>query len=242
MRNDFDDETFGETGSATSRQSRSRDDPLWGTDSVFSFWWCRSFWRRISRSGANRRQEGQAQGPPITVHVKVVNVLATVRDKKGAIVRDLNQDDFELKEDDRPQTIRYFSHETDLPLTLGLLVDTSMSQRRVLGEERDASATFLDQVLRVDKDQAFIIHFDREVELLQDLTSSRQKLQAALALLQTPQRSRKPVLIHLTLGRGKAAGAAAGAGADGAVVAPRFTMLFTWLRTTSPRSRAGARP
>jgi VWFA-related protein len=132
---------------------------------------------------------GQAQGPPITVHVKVVSVLATVRDKKGAIVRDLTQNDFTLNEDDRPQTIRYFSHETDLPLTLGLLVDTSMSQRRVLGEERDASATFLDQVLRVDKDQAFVIHFDREVELLQDLTSSRQKLQAALNLLQIPQRS-----------------------------------------------------
>jgi VWFA-related protein len=133
--------------------------------------------------------EGQAQGPPITVHVKVVNVLAAVRDKKGAIIRDLTQDDFELKEDDRPQKIRYFAHETDLPLTLGLLVDTSMSQRRVLGEERDASATFLDQVLRVDKDQAFIIHFDHEVELLQDLTSSRQKLQAALTLLQVPQRN-----------------------------------------------------
>ncbi len=132
---------------------------------------------------------GQGQAPPITVHVKVVNVLATVRDKKGAIVRNLSQDDFELKEDDRPQTIRYFSHETDLPLTLGLLVDTSLSQRRVLGQERDASATFLDQVLRVDKDQAFVIHFDREVELLQDLTSSRQKLQAALNLLQIPQRS-----------------------------------------------------
>ncbi|MGO8788072.1 MAG: VWA domain-containing protein [Terriglobia bacterium] len=132
---------------------------------------------------------GQAQGPPITVHVKVVNVLATVRDKKGAIVRDLDVNDFELKEDDRPQKIRYFAHETDLALTLGLLVDTSMSQRRVLGEERDASATFLDQVLRVDKDQAFIIHFDHEVELLQDLTSSRQKLQAALGQLQTPQRS-----------------------------------------------------
>jgi len=131
----------------------------------------------------------QAQAPPITVHVKVVNVLATVRDKKGAIVRNLSQNDFELKEDDRPQTIRYFSHETDLPLTLGLLVDTSMSQRRVLGQERDAAGTFLDQVLRVDKDQAFVIHFDHEVELLQDLTSSRQKLQAALGLLQVPQRS-----------------------------------------------------
>jgi VWFA-related protein len=138
---------------------------------------------------SQQAKEGQAQGPPITVHVKVVNVLATVRDKKGAIVRDLTQNDFELTEDDRPQTIRYFSHETDLPLTLGLLVDTSMSQRRVLGEERDASATFLDQVLRVDKDQAFVIHFDKEVELLQDLTSSRQKLQAAIGLLQVPQRS-----------------------------------------------------
>jgi VWFA-related protein len=131
----------------------------------------------------------QTQGPPITVHVKVVNVLATVRDKKGAVVRNLNQDDFQLKEDDRPQTIRYFSRETDLPLTLGLLVDTSMSQRRVLGQERDASATFLDQVLRVDKDQAFVIHFDWQVELLQDLTSSRQKLQSALNLLQVGQRN-----------------------------------------------------
>ena len=131
----------------------------------------------------------QPQTPPITVNVKVVNVLATVRDKKGDIVRSLTKDDFELKEDDRPQTIRYFSHETDLPLTLGMLVDTSMSQRRVLGEEKDASSTFLDQVLRVDKDRAFIIHFDHEVMLDQDLTSSRQKLQAALGQLQIAQRS-----------------------------------------------------
>jgi len=130
-----------------------------------------------------------AQGPPITAHVKVVNVLATVRDKKGAIVRGLDRDDFELKEDDRPQNIRYFSHETDLPLSLGMLVDTSYSQRRVLGDERDAAGTFLDQVLRVDKDKAFVIHFDREVELLQDLTSSRQKLQDALKLLQIPERT-----------------------------------------------------
>ena len=70
-----------------------------------------------------------------------------------------------------------------------MLVDTSMSQRRVLGQERDASSAFLDQVLRVDKDQAFLIHFDWQVELLQDLTSSRQKLQAALNLLQVGQRN-----------------------------------------------------
>jgi VWFA-related protein len=128
---------------------------------------------------------------PIAVQVKVVNVLATVRDKHGNIVRGLTRNDFTLEEDGRPQEIRYFSQESDLPLTLGLLVDTSVSQRRVLGQERDASATFLDQVLRVGKDQAFVIHFDREVELLQDLTSSREKLQAALNLLQTPQRSQE---------------------------------------------------
>ena len=134
----------------------------------------------------------QSQQPPtISVNVKVVNVLATVRNKQGEIVRNLTKDDFVLEEDDRPQTIGYFTRETDLPLTLGLLVDTSLSQRRVLEQERSASSTFLDQVLRVDKDMAFVIHFDREVELLQDLTSSRQKLQAALGLLQTPQRSQE---------------------------------------------------
>src|SRR5882757_680859 len=118
--------------------------------------------------------------------VKVVNVLATVRNKQGEIVRNLTQDDFVLEEDGRPQTIRYFSQETDLPLTLGLLVDTSLSQRRVLEQERDASYRFLDRVLREDKDLAFVIHFDHEVELLQDLTSSRKKLESTLRLLQTP--------------------------------------------------------
>ena len=124
--------------------------------------------------------------PAISVDVKVVNVLATVRDKKGQIVTNLGEDDFKLEEDGRPQTITYFARETDLPLTLGLLVDTSMSQRRVLPEERDASRSFLDDLLR-DQDQAFLIHFDRQVELLQDLTSSHQKLQAALNLLEISQ-------------------------------------------------------
>ena len=130
------------------------------------------------------------QQPTIAVDVRVVNVFATVRDKHGAIVPNLTKDDFTLEEDGRPQTIRYFTRETDLPLTLGLLVDTSMSQRRVLDQERSASSTFLDQVLRPNKDLAFVIHFDREVELLQDLTSSRQKLLSALELLQTPQFTR----------------------------------------------------
>jgi VWFA-related protein len=131
-----------------------------------------------------------AQDTTFSTDVKVVNVLATVRDKHGQIVANLNKDDFTLEEDERLQTIRYFSRETNLPLTLGLLIDTSMSQRRVLGAERSASYTFLDQVLRVDKDMAFVIHFDREVELLRDLTSSRKDLQAALAQLEMPSSDR----------------------------------------------------
>jgi VWFA-related protein len=119
--------------------------------------------------------------------VKVVSVLATVHDKKGQMVRDLTKDDFALQEDTHPQTIRYFSRETDLPLTLGLLVDTSLSQRRVLAAERSASYKFFDQVLRPDKDMAFLIHFDREVELLKDLTSSKKDLDAGLSELDTPQ-------------------------------------------------------
>jgi VWFA-related protein len=127
------------------------------------------------------------QKPDISIEVKGVTLLATVRDKHGQIVRNLAQNDFLLEQDGHPQTIRYFTQENNLPLTLGLLVDTSMSQRRVLDQERRASYSFLDQVLRPDKDSAFVIHFDREVELLQDLTSSRQKLESALGLLEVPQ-------------------------------------------------------
>ena len=118
--------------------------------------------------------------------VKVVNVLVTVRDKQGKIVRNLTKDDFTVTEDGRTQSIKYFAQQSDLPLTLGLLVDTSMSQRRLIDTERDASYTFFEQVLREEKDMAFVIHFDREVELLQDLTMSRKQLQKALDLLKTP--------------------------------------------------------
>jgi len=119
-----------------------------------------------------------------SANVKVVNVLATVRDKHGKILSSLTKDDFALDEDAHPVTIQYFSRETDLPLTLGLLVDTSMSQRTVIDQERSASKTFLDQVLH-EKDSGFLLHFDREVELLQDLTSSREQLKSAIESLQT---------------------------------------------------------
>ncbi len=136
-----------------------------------------------SQPELKRPQEGQ---PKIAVEVKTVSVLATVRDKHGKIIPNLTKDDFQLDEDGRPQTINYFAHESDLPLRLGLLVDTSLSQRKVLDQERSASYSFLDQLLRQDKDLAFVIHFDHEVELLQDFTPSRPKLQAALQKLSTP--------------------------------------------------------
>ena len=120
----------------------------------------------------------RAQDVTFSTEVKVVNVLANVHAKNGEIVRGLTKDDFVLSEDGRPQTIRYFSSETDLPLTLGLLVDTSMSQRRVLDAERIASYDFLDQVLREATDHVFIVQFDMGVEIRQPLTSSRRKLES----------------------------------------------------------------
>jgi VWFA-related protein len=123
-----------------------------------------------------------------STEVKVVNVLANVYGKNGEIVRDLTKDDFVLTEDGHPQTIRYFSRETDLPLTLGLLVDTSMSQRRVLDAERVASFDFVDQVLREGTDHVFIVQFDMGVEIRQPLTSSRRKLESALGQVDAPSR------------------------------------------------------
>lgn len=134
-----------------------------------------------------------AQEAHFTTDVRVVNLFATVRDAHGRVVQNLTRDDFSLQEDGHPQTIRYFSQESGLPLTLGLLVDTSISQERVLIQERRASDRFLSEVLRPEKDRAFIIHFDNEVELLQDLTASRERLADALARLETPaQRKPKP--------------------------------------------------
>jgi VWFA-related protein len=132
-------------------------------------------------------QSATSQQPTFSSNVKVVNVLATVHDKQGQIVRNLTKDDFVLEEDGRPQAIRYFTQQSDLPLLVGLLIDTSGSERRMIGTEKDASHTFLEHVLRPEKDRAFLIHFDREVELLQDLTSSRQRLENALDEMNKPQ-------------------------------------------------------
>jgi VWFA-related protein len=124
--------------------------------------------------------------PEFKVGVNVVNVLATVRDRNGRIVNNLTKDDFILEEDGKPQQITNFFREVDLPLTIGLLVDTSVSQRRLVSTEKDAAVQFFDHVLRPDRDLAFLIQFDSEVLMLQNLTPSKVELDDALDQLDTP--------------------------------------------------------
>jgi VWFA-related protein len=158
-----------------------------------------------------------AQDPNFKTDVKVVSLFATVRDKKDTVVKGLTKDDFLLDEDGRAQTIRYFSQESNLPLTVGLMVDTSGSTRRVLPDERAASRTFLRQVLRPDQDRAFVIHFDFDVELLQDLTGSRDALDKALDELETGQQRQQ----RTQQGGNNPGGYPGGGGGGGGIGFPR---------------------
>jgi VWFA-related protein len=119
----------------------------------------------------------------LKIQAREVVLPVTVRDKKGALVTSLKVSDFTLTEDSRPQTIKSFTRESNLPFRLGLLVDTSRSVSGAMENERKAAAKFVDLMLPADpkaadakKDEAFLIHFDREVELLEDFTNSRDKL------------------------------------------------------------------
>jgi len=123
--------------------------------------------------------QSQDEPAPIKVDVDIVNILCSVRDKKGGLIGNLTKDDFTVFEDGKQQTIKYFTRETDLPLTIGLLIDVSGSQRRLIEDERHAALQFFSQVLR-KKDMAFVISFGGEAELLQDFTNSQRLLEAAL--------------------------------------------------------------
>ena len=125
----------------------------------------------------------ETPGATIKVEVSVVNVLCTVRDGKGRLVSNLDKADFAIREDGKPQKIVYFSQETKLPLTLGLLVDSSVSQQRIIAEEQRAGGAFLQQVLD-QQDAAFLITFDVNIELLQDITGSVDFLRQALEHIQ----------------------------------------------------------
>ncbi len=113
------------------------------------------------------------------VDVNVVNVFFNVKDKHGLLISSLNKDQFQILEDGKPQTIKYFSAEANQPLTLGLLIDSSVSQERVLPIEKEVGSAFLREVLH-EKDLAFVIGFDVNVDLLQDFTNDARDLRAGM--------------------------------------------------------------
>jgi VWFA-related protein len=115
----------------------------------------------------------------LKVNVEVVQLFFNVKDKHGALIPHLNKENFDLFEDNQGQTIKYFKAESDLPLTLGILIDSSGSQMRVLDMEKEVGASFLESTLR-PKDEAFVISFDIDITLLQDFTNSVSRLRHAL--------------------------------------------------------------
>ena len=134
-------------------------------------------------TGGTAQQAGSKQVSGSTPAVHDVLLPVTVRDKKGALVNDLQKDDLTLSQDGRPQTIKAFSRDTNQPFRVGLLVDTSRAVSGAINEERKAATGLVDAVLPASgagKDQMFLIHFDREVELLEDFSSSREKIDREL--------------------------------------------------------------
>ena len=147
-------------------------------------WWLRSLAPAVLLACAlaqwpRQSPPEQEPVPTIKVDVDVVNILCSVRNKQGGLVSALGKDDFLVSEEGRPQQIKYFTRQTDLPLTIGLLVDVSRSQERLIEIERQAAAQFFSSVLR-PKDLAFLISFGSDAELMQDLTGSARLLRAAL--------------------------------------------------------------
>jgi len=126
-----------------------------------------------------KSDDSQQPTETLKVNVNVVQLFFNVKDKHGALIPNLTKNDFEVTEDGKPQTIKYFTAETNLPLTLGILIDSSGSQRNVIDMEKEVGGAFLRQIL-TDKDEAFVIDFDISVDLLQDFTRDVHRLQAAL--------------------------------------------------------------
>jgi VWFA-related protein len=124
-------------------------------------------------------QEPATQAPTIKTQVSLVNLFVTVRDKNKRIVTDLKQDDFKVSEDNQDQKIAFFSKEVTLPITLGLLLDTSGSEQNMLGAIQEGATRFLNRVMRKG-DEAMVISFDLDVDLLSDFTDDRSMLDRAI--------------------------------------------------------------
>jgi VWFA-related protein len=163
------------------------------------------------------RDKTAEQDQPVATfkaNVQVVNLYFNVKDKHGALIPNLKKEDFTISEDGKPQTIKYFSAESNQPLTLGLLIDTSGSQRRVLPMEQEVGAAFLRDVL-TPKDLAFLINFDISVDLIQDYTSDAARLRRAM------EKTR------INDGAGSGSGGIAGAGQGTIpVYNPKGTLLY----------------
>jgi VWFA-related protein len=134
-----------------------------------------------------QQAQSQSQTPTIKAEVTLVNLFATVRDKNKRIVTDLKKEDFKIFENEHEETISFFSKEMNLPITLGLLLDTSGSEQYMLGAIQDAGARFLHRVLKKG-DEAMIMSFDSDVDLLADFTDDRSMLDRAInkARINTP--------------------------------------------------------
>jgi VWFA-related protein len=132
-----------------------------------------------SQSAPSQQSGDQNPAETLKVNVNVVQLFFNVKDKKGGLIPNLTKEDFDVFEDGKPQTIKYFTAESNLPLTLGIMIDSSGSQRNVIDMEKEVGGAFLRQILS-DKDEAFVISFDITVDLLQDFTRDTHRLQAAL--------------------------------------------------------------
>jgi len=126
-----------------------------------------------------KSEESQEPVATFKANANVVQLFFNVKDKHGALIPNLTKDDFEIAEDSKPQTIKYFTAESNLPLTLGILIDSSGSQVNVLDMEKEVGGAFLKQILN-DKDEAYVLDFNIDAELVQDLTHDVHRLQAAL--------------------------------------------------------------
>src|SRR5579859_4079271 len=133
----------------------------------------------VIRDRTRQAQEAENPMETLKVNVDVVSVLFNAKDKSGHLIPNLPKDDFEVLEDGKPQTVKYFKSETNLPLTIGILLDTSYSQDRVLPIEKEVGAQFLQRLLRKE-DEAFLISFDVNVDLLQDYTNSPRDIRRGM--------------------------------------------------------------
>jgi len=115
----------------------------------------------------------------LKVQTNLVNVFVTVRDKRNAIITDLTKDDFKVYEDGQEQKVAYFAKETNMPITLGILIDTSGSMQNILGAEQDTASRFVHDIMR-KRDEAMVISFDFDINLLADFTEDTSVLERAI--------------------------------------------------------------